>query len=294
MKSRNILITIILFITIILISVGIYLSSNVKEKEKPAKQQQESPIPEYEYLDENQKYVIDNIVSLNQYITDSTKTSKDFGKLTGNSANYYSPIVGPDAVENIGIIDIFETQVKDKLTEYSLAHKKLSKNLEKAIKETYKYELVELPLYTEDKSQLMQQIKVTPFDYGLYQRDMQTVQEYLLGLINKKELKETAEDEIYRYKSRIKAMEILDSQIAKYKSQTSYETNIVYNVKDKKDCYSCMFYMNYAKGEYSSEIVQNGKLVYENKQQSRLNTIINEATTKAVFNKEKPLELASK
>lgn len=288
---------IIVLILVILAGILVFLGTQQIEKpgkgENPVKGQQDPPIPEYEYLDENQKYVIDNVVALNDYLIDPKKTSNDFGKLTNNEAKYYQPMVGKDSLHNIGITEIFESTVKNQLASYITAQKVFVTKLEKIIKETYKYELVETPLYTEDKSQLMQQIKVTPFNYELYKRDLSTIQEYLLKQINKEELKETAEDEIYRYKSRIKAMDILNSQLDNYKPDETIETNIVYNVKDKKDCYSCMFYMNYATGVYSTKNLKGLDDVYAKTQNERLNNIIAKAKNDKIYDSNDPLKLGS-
>lgn len=292
-NSKIIIVLILVILAGLLVFLGTQQIEKPGNKEEPAKEQQEPPIPEYEYLDENQKYVIDNMVSLNAYLIDSTKTRKDFGKLTNNESKYYQPMIGKEAFHNMGITDIFESKIKDQLVTYSNAQKVYSAKLEKLIKETYKYELVGTPLYTEDKSQLMQQIKVTPFNYELYDRDLTLVQEYLLKQINKENLQETAEDEIYRYKSRIKAMDILNSQLDNYKPDETIETNIVYNVKGEKNCYSCMFYMNYAKGVYSTKNIKGTETVYENTQEQRLNNIITKAKADNMYDSKDPLKLGS-
>lgn len=292
-NSKIIIVLILVILAGLLVFLGTQQIEKPGKKEEPEKEQQEPPIPEYEYLDENQKYVIDNIVSLNEYMTDPTKTRKDFGKLTNNESKFYQPMVGKEAYHSYGITEIFESTVKNQLASYITAQKVYITKLEKLIKETYKYELVGTPLYTEDKSQLMQQIKVTPFNYELYEKDLTTIQEYLLKQINKENLEETAEDEIFRYKSRIKAMDILNGQLDNYKPDETIETNIVYNVKDKKDCYSCMFYMNYARGVYSTKNIKGTEVVYEKNKTQRLNNIITKAKADNMYDSKDPLKLGS-
>lgn len=291
-NSKIIIVLILVILAGLLVFIGTQQLIKMGKKEDPT-QQQEPPIPEYEYLDENQKYVIDNIVSLNEYLIDSTKTRKDFGKLTNNESKYYQPMVGKEAYHSYGITEIFESTIKNQLASYINAQKVYVTKLEKLIKETYKYELVGTPLYTKDKSQLMQQIKVTPFNYELYDRDLTTIQEYLLKQINKENLEETAEDEIFRYKTRIKAMDILNSQLDNYKPDETVETNIVYNVNGEKNCYSCMFYMNYAKGVYSTKNIKGTETVYENTQEQRLTSIISKAKEDNIYDESDPLKLGS-
>ena len=68
-------------------------------------------------------------------------------------------------------------------------------------------------------------------------------------------------------------------------------TNI--NVKDKKDCYSCMFYMNYATGVYSTKNLKGLDDVYAKTQNERLNNIIAKAKNDKIYDSNDPLKLGS-
>lgn len=291
MKKKNIIIVVILLIfTLLLIGVGIYLSQP-EEKEVPPKK--EPPTSDEEKLDENQRYVVDKITKLNEYIVDPTKTRKDFAKLTNNEETGYMPIVGKESSISYGIPSIFESKVKNKLGTYITAQKKYIKSLEKEIQKTYKYKLIGEPVYTLDKKQLMQQLEVTPFNYTVYLSDVGLIQTELLKLANKENLQETAEDEIYRYQSRVKAIEILDSQLDIYKSKETHQINIVYDLLPKKQCYSCNVYMDYAIGNYSSDMVENGQLVYIEKSVQRIQSILETAKTEKILDVSNPLKLSN-
>ena len=291
MNKKNLIIIIILFIlTALLIGLGIYLQMSTEEETPP---KVDTPTSDETKLDKNQLYVIDNIKKLNEYLVDPTKTRKDFAKLTNNDEQAFIPIVGKESIISYGIPSIFESKIKAKLGTYIAAQKKYIGNLEKKIKETHNYKLIDNPIYTVDKKQLLQQLEVTPFNYAIYQNDIGTLQMELLKLANKENLQETAEDEIYRYQSRVKAMEILDSQLDIYKSKETYETNIVYDIVPKKKCYSCAVYLDYATGHYSSDMVENGRLVYPEKSTQRIQSILETAKTKNILDETNPLKLAN-
>lgn len=290
--------TIIIIIVIMIISLTAFILANIikpNKKEENKKPEEVEQLPsDSEKLDKNQKYVIENVKKFNEYITDPTKTSQDFAELTGQSKNYFMPMVGMNSIEGYGLPNDYKKQIKEDLSEYEKKHQNYINNLAKEVKSNYKYELVDKPLYTEDKKQLMQQLKVTPYKYILYQRDLASVQDYLLNLTNKTDLEENIETMVFMYKLKIKAMELLDGQLSDYKNDKSYDVNIVYDIDKEIKCSTCMFYVNYAYGEYTDEVkpTTTGGSAYETLKEQRVQKIIETAINNNKLDKENPLKLS--
>lgn len=271
--------------------IGFLLMNNNNNNEPEKKENNEGKIEIVEQtkeLDENQKKVQEAAKLFNSYLVDSTKSTVDYEKLTGIQENYFDPMVGVNSNSQYNVLNEYPEIFTEDYSQYKTMQTKYAENLANAIKENFAFKLRGIPLYTEDKKQLMQVVDVTPFSYTLYQLDLSEVQNKLLDMA-KVEKKDSLESFPALYKSHIKAMEILDSHLAEYKNKKKFQTNMIYDIGDSITCNNCHFYINYAEGVYLDSVMPEEN--YDNKKNKRINKIISEAKKNGIINENKPLEL---
>ena len=293
-KSKIAVIIICLFVFIGMVSIilGILYSSTSSNKKDDKPNVNKYPTVEDKALDENQKKVQKLSSEFNKYLVDATKTANDYYELTGIEPKFFSPMVGKDSTQEQEIPSEYKKKIKDDLTEYDKALEKYSKKLSDTIKEHYKFELVETPLYTENKKQLMQKVKIRPFSYIMYRNDLQEVMQNLLTMANINVEKESAESIKSIYMARVKAMEILQTNIDEYKNTKEEETNLIFDIGKKIKCSNCQFYINNAQGFYLDEVKAYATYNnYEQNKSARISKIIDNAVSQKVLDKSNPLSL---
>lgn len=296
MKNRKLIIVFLVILIVIgfaVIGINLYSKDTTPDKKEKKPKKEEDDIVEFiEELDDNQKRAKELSLLFNQYLVDSTKTAIDYYELTGVEPKYFAPMVGKDSVQEQPFVEEYRTQVSEDLTIYDQALEKYAKNLNDTIKKHYSFKLKGTPMYTTDKKQLLQQLEIKPFSYVFYKNDLQTIMDELLVLAKVKIEKETPEVMMNVYKARIKAMEILDSQLGTYKNKKIQEVNLIYDVGEKVICNNCHFYINDAQGFYLDEVKTSGEInSYEKNKKVRLKKIIDKAIDKKILNKSDPLKL---
>lgn len=296
MKNRKLIIAFLVILIVVgfaVIGINLYSKDTTPDKKEKKPNKEKDDIVEFiEELDDNQKRVKELSVLFNQYLVDSTKAATDYYELTGIEPKYFAPMVGKDSVQEQPFVEEYRTQVSEDLTTYDQALEKYAKNLNDTIKKHYSFKLKGTPMYTTDKKQLLQQLEIKPFSYVFYKNDLQTIMDELLSLAKVKIEKETPEVMMNVYKARIKAMEILDSQLGTYKNKKTQEVNLIYDVGEKVICNNCHFYINDAQGFYLDEVKTSGEInSYEKNKKVRLKKIIDKAIDKKILNKSNPLKL---
>lgn len=296
MKNRKILIIFLIILIVIgfaVIGVNLYSKDSTPSKEQKKPEKKEPPVVELqEELDDNQKKAQDMSKQFNQYLVDSTKTANDYYELTGIEPKYFAPMVGSDSSQEQPFIEELRAQISEDFSEYDKALEKYSSSLSSTIKKHYTFKLKGNPLYTEDKKQLLQIVEIKPFSYVMYKNDLQEVTNKILSLAKIKVEGEDAKTMLSVYKARVKAMEILDSQLSAYKNKKTQEANLIYDIGDKVKCNNCHFYINDVQGFYLDEVKIVDKISnYEKNKKVRINKIIDDAVSNKILNKNNPLKL---
>lgn len=289
-KSMLILAGIIATIGICLLLLSMFFPNNNNKKQK-----KEKPIDynvevteSIKELDKNQKEVQEVVKLFNSYLLDTNKTTIDYEKLTGIQENYFVPMVGADSISLHHIPEEYAASVKEDLSAYDKKQRKYANNLAKAIKENFSLILQQEPLYTDNNKQLMQIVSVKPFSYTLYEMDVKELQSALLDLAGIKE-SESIEVLPQMYKSLVKAMEILDSQLSNYKNEKEFETNLIFDIGKTITCNNCHLYINYAEGAYLDSVMPQEN--YDDTKEQRIDEIINKAIDEGILDKKNPLKL---
>ncbi len=294
-NSRKIIIGII--VVLILVLFGIVIANvYVPDQKKPSKKETETKpaIPDKTYDDEKMNTVVKMVKDFNAYLVDETKNNEDFAKLTGQPDNTFMTMVGDDSYENTLDFGDYTDDVMPLISDNVKVRKKYSKNLAQKIKSYYTWEFVGDPLYTEDKSQLMQIIKFKPFSYRLYQRDLDELVNYLLDKSNNDDLSESAETIALFYSAKTKAMQILDKQLDDYECPKTYEISMIYNINgDNITCDNCNEHMNDVQGDYVDELYyRNGVDFYEQHKDERVENIIKKAIKNGTYDSKNPLQIS--
>ena len=268
-------------------------ASTPSEETGKKKSEKNPPVVEFqEELDETQKKVQELSTSFNQYLVDSTKTANDYYELTGIEPKYFAPMVGKDSTQEQALPVELKSQITEDLTDYEKALEKYSASLNSAIKKHYEFKFKGVPAYTADKKQILQVVEIKPFSYILYRNDLLEVMNKILSMAKVKTENEDANTMASVYKARIKAMEVLDSQLATYKNKKTQEASLIYDLGDRIKCNNCHFYINDAQGYYLDEVKTDGKIDnYQKNKKVRIENIINDAIEKKILNKKDPLKL---
>jgi len=259
-----------------LFGVSIFILFNqIDSKEKAKSEKSKEVVYEDKTMDDKQLEVQSLAKRFNEYLIDSSKTNIDYSELTGIEAKYFETMLGIGSVHQGDFLKNYQADynqdVPQEVLDYVAMEKKYNDNLNKAVKDTFSLKLVGTPLYTEDKKQLMQRVEVVPFSYILYKKDLDEIKSELFKLADfKKSLDgEDPEVSVFLYKVRIKAMQILDLNMAEYMNKKKQQANMIFDINEdgKITCNNCHFYINDAQGFYLEEVKVNG--VSDNYQKSR-------------------------
>lgn len=267
----------IIILLIILTLIGAIIFINLKSDKKQLKKTKEEEMSE-------------KVEEFTKAVTSDKITKEEFTKITGAKIFKEDIMLGKETFlrEKPPINE-------EKIKKYIKAQDKYATNVENKIKENFEYK-IEKTITSVDHV-IVTTVKFKSYYYSWYLLELMQTQEKLLKQIYYKaetgfDGNLTEQSKIIEYKSKIKAMEILDSRLDDYQNKDEYMTfDIKYTEKDRNESKnSIMQYYSSLKGDY----YPNANVYteeFQKKSISRVEKIIEKAKQDGIINPNNPLKL---